>query len=221
MPAWWLAFYFPSYAIFTSTTLAPSGSGLTLLQSYQQGRNPQGTGITVVSGNNQTGSPGGLVPQPIIVSVTDVSNNPIVNTPVSFTVGQGGGTLLASSSAAQSTTLTLQTDSSGQARVYFQLPNSTNTKSTITCAATSQPYALSISLTEFSDTGTGSYDSPFAPSQVNATMNPDGSVDVTWVNNADPADTNAIDITYQDRNGNWVTATSVPAGSSSTHIPPQ
>ena len=52
-----------------------------------------------------------------------------------------------------------------------------------------------------------------------AAANADGSIDVTWTNNADPADPEPTDIMYQDRNGVWQKLTSVPAGVSSYHVP--
>jgi len=75
--------------------------------------------------------------------------------------------------------------------------------------------------TEHSDDGSGSYADPFDPSDIVATLNPDGSADVSWTNNTDPADTEPINVRYKDRHGNWVTAITVPAGSTSCHIPPQ
>ena len=223
IPDWWERFY----GITNANALAVRGDGLSNLQAWQQGLNPNDfyNGVTplltVVSGNGQTGPVNGLLPQAMIVSLSGSNGTPLINAPVSFSTT--GGTLQASSIGTPATTISTRTDGSGQAKAFLTLPNTASANVTITARAGLVPHSASTNFTEVSDNGggTGSYDSPFAPSQVNATMNPDGSVDVTWVNNADPADTNAIDITYQDRNGNWVTATSVPAGSSSTHIPPQ
>jgi len=51
--------------------------------------------VTKVSGDNQTVPSGSILPEPLIVKVTDAGNNPIPNTPVSWTVPSGGFNLTA------------------------------------------------------------------------------------------------------------------------------
>ena len=58
--------------------------------------------LTMVSGNNQTGTPGQPLSSPFTVSVTDTKGNPVSGVTVTFTVTAGGGTLSASSVATNS-----------------------------------------------------------------------------------------------------------------------
>ena len=111
----------------------------------------------------------------------------------------------------------------GQAKAFFQLPNATNNISQVIVTPVEQSGSASPVFTETSDAGIGNggstYSSPFDPSNVVATMNSDGSGDVNWTNNADPTDTESIDIMYKDRNGQWQVLQNVPAGTTSYHIP--
>ncbi|MEI8340944.1 MAG: hypothetical protein WCH43_05320, partial [Verrucomicrobiota bacterium] len=66
------------------------------------------------------------------------------------------------------------------------------------------------------DPGGGTSDA----SNIVATMNPDGSADVTWTNNTSPGDQAWIPIQYKDRDGNWQTIDTVPPGTTSYHINP-
>lgn len=49
--------------------------------------------IVIISGNNQTGAVGEMLSRPLIVSVVDVTGNPIADVPVTFTVLDGQGSL--------------------------------------------------------------------------------------------------------------------------------
>ncbi len=79
--------------------------------------------ILIISGNNQTGVIGTVLPQPLSVQLVDAFGGPIVGRPVSFTVARSDGTLLASPQQGQ--LITLQTDSNGQASVQLQLGSRT------------------------------------------------------------------------------------------------
>jgi hypothetical protein len=48
--------------------------------------------VTIISGNNQEAPAGSQLPQPLVVRVLDEQGNPIVGRPVSWVVGDGGGT---------------------------------------------------------------------------------------------------------------------------------
>ena len=127
-----------------------------------------------------------------------------------------------SSVGALATSVTARTGSSGQARVFFQLPNTTSTTSQITCSATSGSQSTNVIFSESSDNGSGSYSSPFAPTCFSSIVNPDGSMDIKWINNADPNDTSAqVAIQYYDLSGNLQTAATVPAALQSYHLPKQ
>jgi hypothetical protein len=48
--------------------------------------------VNIVSGNNQEAPAGSKLPQPLVVQLLDQGGNPIANQPVSWVVGDGGGT---------------------------------------------------------------------------------------------------------------------------------
>jgi hypothetical protein len=224
VPDWWLQKYFPGQSM-TSGSSTLWDSQVTLLQAYQEGLNPindnngQSPTITIVSGAGQTGPPGGFVPAAIVISVSN-SSGPLAEAPIAVAVSSG--TLWQTSLQSLTSPVTLYTDSNGQAKVYFQLPNVDNATSRITITAGTGSEQTQVTCGESSDNGAGTYVSPFDPSNVVATLNSDGSVDVSWTNNADPNDTQPINIQYRDKNGNWVTAVAnVPAGTTSYHVPAQ
>ena len=51
------------------------------------------SGVRIVSGNEQVGSPGAPLPQPLVVEVVDGSGNPVVGAAVTWVVTAGGGSL--------------------------------------------------------------------------------------------------------------------------------
>ena len=51
------------------------------------------SGVRIVSGNEQIGSPGSTLPQPLVVEVIDGSANPVVGAAVTWVVTGGGGSL--------------------------------------------------------------------------------------------------------------------------------
>jgi len=68
--------------------------------------------ISKVSGDNQSGSAGTTLPNPLLIRVRDANNNPQANIPVSFTVTSGTGSMtpgnaLTDANGQASTTLTL------------------------------------------------------------------------------------------------------------------
>jgi chitodextrinase/regulation of enolase protein 1 (concanavalin A-like superfamily) len=203
----------------------PDGDGLSNWQEYQQGLNPNDfyngktPALAKYSGDNQMGPPGGFVPAPLVVQVSDSNGVPIVNGPVTFTVSQGGGTVQKSSSATPVPSLTLRADGNGQVKVYFKLPNTQNSTSAITATSGGDAHTAQVTFTESSNDGSGHYASPFDASDVVATLHADGSMDVSWVNNVDTEDKTPIPIRYMNQDGQWVTLTTVPAGTTSVHLP--
>ena len=223
LPDWWEMHWFGHLGV-SANALAARGDGLTNLQAYQQGLNPldyyngHAPTLAIAGGNTQTGPPNGFVPLPLLVSAADGNGNLLINAPVTFTVTSGGGQVQKSSIGTPSTSITMITDYTGQAKAFFQLPNVQSNTSTITATPGSGAYSTTLTFTESSDGGNGSYASPFNPSNVVATMNSDMSADVSWTNNADPADMESIDIRYKDKNGAWQVLQNVPAGTTSYHI---
>jgi hypothetical protein len=124
---------------------SPDGNGFTILQDYQQGNDPtnyysQNGGIitpiiTIVNGNNQTGTPGSFLPQALVVKLTNGLGIPLANAPLSFTISSGGGGIATTTSGTTSSALALRTDGSGQAAVYFQIPSGATGASQISVTA--------------------------------------------------------------------------------------
>ena len=75
--------------------------------------------IIAVSGNNQSGPIGSVLPAPLVVSVINAAGQPMTGVPVTFTVNKSDGQLLAFPQ--QGRQITLQSDVNGQASVNFQL----------------------------------------------------------------------------------------------------
>jgi hypothetical protein len=114
--------------------------------------------VNIVSGNNQEAPAGSKLPQPLVVQLLDQDGNPIPNRPVSWVVGDGGGT---------ANPQTSNTNADGQASTEWTLgPNpGTNTLNAVVSGLT--PAA-------FTATGTGAG----TPSTLALTTQPPSSVTV-------------------------------------------
>lgn len=173
--------------------------------------------ISIVSGDKQVGPPGGLVPKALVVKVIGKNGRPSPEHPVSFEVTEGA--LQKSSIGKLTKSLTVLTDQEGQAKVFFQLPKVKSHSCQVTCSIGTGANARKAAFTQSSDDGSGEFTDPFDATDVVANVNPDGSMDVTWTNNTDPADPEPVKIQYQDRDGKWKTLLTAPAGSTSWHVP--
>jgi adhesin/invasin len=95
------------------TTLASSeglaGSPVVFTHTVTAG-NP--SGVLIVDGNNQTGSPRSTLPIDLVVEVVDGDSNPVVAAPVTWVVTAGGGTLAPTTGT---------TDASGRAATQWTL----------------------------------------------------------------------------------------------------
>ncbi|MFA7233171.1 MAG: LamG-like jellyroll fold domain-containing protein [Terrimicrobiaceae bacterium] len=146
----------------------PDGDGLTNLQEYQQGSDPNdyynglAPTLTITSGNNQTGSPGNFVSAPLVVRAAGSAGSPLAKAPLAFSVTQGGGTLQATAGGTNASALTVRTNASGYAIVYFQLPGTTGA-SQITCAPATGGGATGVVFTETSSAGGGGSPNPTLP----------------------------------------------------------
>ena len=75
--------------------------------------------LAIVSGDNQAGTIGAQLPAPLIVTLSDSSNHPVVNQPVVFKVVGNNGTI--SAGGANSTAVAVNTDASGHAQASWIL----------------------------------------------------------------------------------------------------
>jgi hypothetical protein len=229
IPDWWLDLYDLPLTTSTSAYISWSAGQLTYLQAYENALDPidyynsRQPILTITGGNSQTGPQNGLAPYPLTVSVTDTAGNPLSDAPVTFSVPSGGGQFQWSSvNTTLSATETLLTNSNGQAKAFFQLPNVSSTTCQITVTAGPPSNPAVVYFTETSDNGSGGpYRSPFVPTNVVGTINADGSEDMTWQNNTDPSDTTPIPVWHwSTTNNNWYQIDSVPAGTTSYHVVP-
>jgi hypothetical protein len=77
--------------------------------------------LSIVSGNNQTGTIGTQLAAPLIVALTDSLNHPIVNQTVVFKVTGNDGTVSPGGSGSPSGAAAVNTDANGQAQVFWTL----------------------------------------------------------------------------------------------------
>jgi hypothetical protein len=75
--------------------------------------------LSTVSGNNQSGAIGAVLAQSLVVQATDGLGRPLANVPLSFAVVKSDGVII--SGQQRGRTLTVQTDSNGNASVQFQI----------------------------------------------------------------------------------------------------
>jgi hypothetical protein len=186
IPDWWKNLYSLSGITTTSTNYVPWSNGqVTYLQAYQYNYNPnnyyaniQGESLTVTGGAGQTGTAGGFVSFPVTVLVSDSNGNPLVSAPVTFSVPNDGSGLQLASPGTTSTSATTVTDTSGQAKIFYQLSTSATTGTVTAISGTATQ-----SIPESTDTNSAHYyGSPFAPTQITAVI-VDGGETLTWQNN--------------------------------------
>jgi hypothetical protein len=75
--------------------------------------------IRLISGNNQTGAIGSLLPAPLVVALKDAGGNPVPNKPVIFKVTQNDG--MVSSDGQPAPTVIATTNDQGQAQAQWKL----------------------------------------------------------------------------------------------------
>lgn len=143
IPDWWEILYFGDLA--HTGAEDTDGDGLPDIQEYLGGTNPtmedtEGTGfndgaaplpnhyysgaipiITKVSGDNQISPANNLLPQALVVRITDSNNQPLDNAPVTFSVIEGGGKL-SFTGVTPSNSVLVRTDSNGMAYLNYEQP---------------------------------------------------------------------------------------------------
>lgn len=124
LPDWWEIDHFGAVGDDASEG-DPDGDGLTNLQEYQQGKDPkdyfngQTAALSIVSGNNQSGPAGQLLPEPLTVEVTGTSGGPMSNAPLRFSVTGSNGQVAASEAGDLAAVQEVRTGSNGRAMVYL------------------------------------------------------------------------------------------------------
>jgi PKD repeat protein len=92
--------------------------------------------VNVVSGDQQSGAVGQQLANPLVAIVVDVGGNPVPNVPITFTVTQGGGSLVAQGSSATATTsVVANSDANGKAAALLTLGAQEGTNNNIVTAS--------------------------------------------------------------------------------------
>jgi hypothetical protein len=123
------------------------------------------TNLTVVSGNNQTGTDGQPLAAPLVVQVTDATNHPVPNVGVTFSVVAGGGTLTQSLVA---------TNTQGLSSTSLTLGQSPGANSLTASAGTLTPVT-------FNETGTAPPQAPTLANPGNQTSAESATVSLALV----------------------------------------
>ena len=223
IPNYWKYQYFGTLNVDPNAFVVWSGTTVTILQAFEECLNPldfyngQVPSLSIVSGTNQTGPPGGFVPAPMVVAVTDSNGNPIAGAPVAFSVTSGGGQLQTSSGGTPCSSVTTFADRNGYVQMYFQLPNVDNNTSEVSVTTGTGSTYEQVTFTASSDNGTGVFLSPFAPSDCIGVANGNGNLILTWTNNTD--NETAILIEQQQPDGTWQQLASLPPGTGTYTVP--
>jgi hypothetical protein len=146
-----------------------NGSGLSTFEDYVEGLNPLATNsivtsgflssgltgyysgspsLTKTSGDGQTVAASTFATNPLVVQVKNGSGTPLVGAPVTFSIpsGSDGGVSL-TSSGTTTTSLSMTTDGSGYATVYYESGPDALQNNTITATAVSGAGNVSVSFT--------------------------------------------------------------------------
>ena len=100
-------------------------------------------GLTIISGNNQSGPLNAFLPQALIVQATNSLGVILTNAPLTFSVTNGLNQLAASSNGITSTSLSLRTDASGYAAIWLFLPTNAPVTNVVMVTATSGTNSIS------------------------------------------------------------------------------
>jgi hypothetical protein len=175
--------------------------------------------LYIVSGTNQSGSPDCGAPEPLVVYVMNKEDGQLMaDAPVKFAVDDGGKHLLLGASSPDSPSLLVRTDDEGLCSANLHLPETPNTPVAITASAGIADKVSTVKFTAVTNDGShGASTSCFNPTDQTASLNPDGSIDVTWANHTD--DETCIKIWIRTP-GAWKLALTLPPHATSAHIPP-
>ena len=139
LPDWWERYHFGQIGA-DPGSLAQRGDGLSILQAFQQGLDPndyyggQLPALSIVSGNAQKGLPGTFLPARLVAKVSDAGGKTLQLAPVTFSAGGSGGKV-SNDLVTLTNSLTVRSGTDGLASAYFQLPGE-NVAGTSTVVAT-------------------------------------------------------------------------------------
>lgn len=183
---------------------------------YYAGKAPR---IVISSGSSQTGTPDAGGAESLVVYVSGTDGEPLVDAPVRFAVEGGGQNLLTEASSPDSPTLLMRTGAYGLASANVHIPKTPGKRIRITASAGFGKQVARVTFTAMAadDTHPSDGDSVFNPTDETAALNPDGSIDVTWVNHTE--DETSIKV-WVRMPGAWKLGADVPAHSTKAHVAP-
>ena len=121
-------------------SLDPTNSGLTILQDYLQGEDPNGYYGNTLPVLTSLGQSGGLVS----VLVTDTSGNPLANAPLTLAVSTGASQISSTPGGTQASQVKTNTNTDGVAQVYATFVS--NAADVLTASAQNASHTASISI---------------------------------------------------------------------------
>ena len=196
------------------------GDGISNLSEYQGHSDPTDyyngslPALSIIGGDNQTADPEVFLPDPLVVRVVNQQGQPLSNAPVTFTNGDGSFAVTNDGNAPLEYSLTVRTDLSGLATVYYYTPPIVNFSATITATAQTDAGSVSIQFAEMTDTPPP----PPAPSDVAIQKQSDGSQIITWVSHSTNEDGFVVE--RQNLDNSWSQIGSTDPGQTSLTLPP-
>ena len=144
--------------------------------------------LEIVSGDEQRGPAGSVLPLAVVVKVLDSRDRPVANQDVTFTIGSGGGsvapTTVKSSAAGEAAANWTLGPNAGSHLLRAQTPRGGSGTLEVTVRATADPGSGSVLVEVDGDEQTGPVNSALADSLVvkttDALGNPVAGVEVTW-----------------------------------------
>jgi hypothetical protein len=105
--------------------------------------------LSIVSGNNQTGTIGTQLKAPLVVTLKDITNNPVPNQTVVFKVTGNNGTVSTGGAGTPASAVAVTTGANGQAQVFWTLGQRAGAGINIVRASS----ALAVGAVDFTATG--------------------------------------------------------------------
>jgi RHS repeat-associated protein len=160
-PGWWERYRFGTNGV--DPDVDSDHDGRTNWQEFLDGTDPndffngESPEISIVSGNNQIGDSGVVLPQALTVAVRNAAHAPWTNASVSFNVSQGNGRLWVGTNSL--TNWTQVTGTNGWAAVNFA-PGSTSVVNRVKATVLYSPSAPAVSFSAYAGSGWGTNAAP-------------------------------------------------------------
>ena len=158
------------------TTVASGAEDETIkLWDVAEAVQPQPAGLAIISGNDQQGTPGAMLPNPLIVEVRDQYGNPLPGAQVTFTVTVGEGKL-----SGQLTVEHVTTDANGRAQGTLTLGSGPGTYTLIEVSAGSELVIFTAGTPDVPRSRDGDYWTWHLPNGVTARLGKGWILDIAY-----------------------------------------